>query len=270
LRVYHLLIGIILLALSPFIFKSVFKKAPNNNQQQPVPSPTISSTPKAELPPQVTNVAVFKPSEGNIWKNFLGTTSAPTGWNVLPCEGDAPLLCVSSEGKNLGSVEIAVYPLQQQPKFQKILEAIGIVPSVKIDSQNPYFQEKIFQEKIVSALNTWITDDYAAMLQSSRLRTIAKDRQQEYADNVTFSSYPPQTVAVGKLQGVRYGFAGLKREGGIQEQHLKYVAFDGDALYVINTAFDPSAKTSKFDKYENLAVFEPFLSAIAANLKLPN
>jgi hypothetical protein len=217
----------------------------------------------------VTNVAAFKPVDSNIWKTFLGTTSAPIGWNVAPCEGDAPLLCVSSEGKNLGSVEIAVYPLRQQPKFQKILETIGIVSSVKIDSQNPYFQEKAFQEKIVSALNTWITDDYAAMVQSSRLTTIAKYPQQEYADNVTFSSYPPQTVKVGKLQGIRYGFAGLKRKGGIQEQHLKYVAFDGDTLYVINTAFDPSAKTSKFDKYENLAVFEPFLSAIAANLKLP-
>jgi hypothetical protein len=64
LRVYHLLIGIILLALSPFIFKSVFKKAPTNNEvkpQQPVPSPTVPSTPKAELIPGLINVVVFKP-----------------------------------------------------------------------------------------------------------------------------------------------------------------------------------------------------------------
>ncbi|PAX52988.1 hypothetical protein [Brunnivagina elsteri] len=272
-RVYHLLIGIILLALSPFIFKSVFKKAPTNNElkpQQPVPSPTVSSTPSSGLIPQVTNVAAFKPVEGNIWKNFLGTTSAPTGWSVAPCEGDAPLLCVSSEGKNLGSVEMAVYPLQQQPKLQRILETNGINAGVKIDYENPYLQEKVFQEQIVSALNTWITEDYVAMLQSSRLRMIAKERRQKYADKITFSSYPPQTVTVGKLQGMRYGFTGLKRKGGIQEQHLKYVAFDGDALYVINTAFDPGRKTGKFDRYENLAVFEPFLSAIAANLKLPN
>jgi hypothetical protein len=263
LRIYHLLIGTIVLALSPFIFKSVFKKVPTHNQlkpQKPVPSPSISSTPKSELPPQVKNVAAFKPVEGNIWKTILGTTSAPVGWNVAPCKGDAPLLCISAEGKNLGSVEMVVYPLRQQPKFQKILETTGVNLAVKMDSQNPHFQKKRFREKVLSALNTWITEDYAA---------IAKYHQQEYADKITFSSYPPQTVTVGKLQGVRYGFAGLKREGGIKEQHLKYVAFDGKELYVINTAFDPDATTGTFDKYENLAVFEPFLSAIAANLKLP-
>ncbi len=69
-RVYHLLIGIIILALSPFIFKSVFKKAPTDNQlklQQPVPSPTISASPKSESIPKVTNPQALKVSATNTW-----------------------------------------------------------------------------------------------------------------------------------------------------------------------------------------------------------
>ncbi|BAZ40047.1 hypothetical protein NIES4101_60080 [Calothrix sp. NIES-4101] len=256
-RVYHLLIAIILLALSPLIFKSVFKKAPSSNETKPpVLSPTVSPNSKSEITPQVQTVVGFKPIEGNVWKRILGKTSAPTGWNVAPCEGDAPFLCVSAEGKNLGSVEMLIYPLQTQPKLQKLLASHSIRNHNNIDFPNP-----LSQEKVLLALNTWIADDYIAL---------SKDRQKEYTDKINFSGYPPQTVTVGKLQGVRYGFAGLKRQGGIQEQYLKYVAVDENSVYVINTAFDPRAATGKFDKYENLAVFEPFLSAIAANLKLPS
>lgn len=293
LRVYHLLIGIILLALSPFIFNSVFKKAPPNKQSQPQPTSTSISTPTptptspssninqsnvANVTPNNISLSnsvstgktlqevvtirqtvvgeTPKPIEGNVWKNILGTTNTPPGWKVAPCKGNAPLLCISSQGKNLGSVEMEIYPIEKQPKFQKMLVAAGIFKDTKIDYQNPDFQNQI-----ASALNAWVTDDYNVVL---------KERKQEYANKTTFFSYPPQRVAIGKLQGVRYGFTSLKREGGIKEQHFNYVAFDGNSLYRINTAFDPGAVTGKFEKQEHLAVFEPFLSAIAANLKLPN
>ena len=147
-----------------------------------------------------------------------------------------------------------VYPLEKQPLFQKMLIAAGIPTGVKIDYQNPNYQTKV-----TSALNAWITDGYVK---------VSKNRQSSNSA-VTFSSYPPQPVTIGKLQGLRYGFAGINKSGGIQEQNLSYVAFDGDTLYVINTAFDPTTK-GKFEKLENFVVFEPFMSAIAANLKLPN
>jgi hypothetical protein len=148
-----------------------------------------------------------------------------------------------------------IYPLSQQPKFKKMLIYAGIPADAKIDYQNPNYQGKIKE-----ALNAWVTDEYAVN---------SKERQKSYENKVNFSGYPPQLVNIGKLQGVRYGFTGLKREGGVSEQHLKYVAFDGNSLYVINTAYDPAGKSAKFDKYENMAVFEPFLSEITSNLKLP-
>jgi hypothetical protein len=253
LRVYHLLIGAILLLLSPLIFKSVFKKPAPKSQAEPVQVSTPVAV--ATLFPSIPVVAT-KPIEGNTWTSILGNTPAPPGWNVSPCEGNTPLLCITSGGKNLGSVEIEVYPLEKQPQFEKMLVAAGIPMGVKVDYQNPNNQLKI-----VSALNAWINDSYVKLL---------KDRQSSYANIITFTSYPPQQVNIGRLQGLRYGFAGINTEGGIQEQHLAYVAFDGDALYVINTAFDPKAKSATFEKLENLVVFEPFLSAIAVNLKLPN
>jgi hypothetical protein len=148
-----------------------------------------------------------------------------------------------------------IYPLSQQPKLQKMLINAGIAPDVKIDYQNPDHQNKIRD-----ALNVWVREEYAVL---------NKEREKSYKNQVNFSGYPPQKVSIGQLQGVRYGFTGLKTEGGIQEQHLKYVAFDGNSLYVINTAYDPARKSGKFDKYENLAVFEPFLSEITSNLQLP-
>lgn len=253
LRVYHLLIGLILLALSPFILKSVFKRPSDNNVQ---PRPTQSSlTPGVTASPASAVTTQPVSTSSNVWKSVLRTTMAPVGWNVAPCNGDAPFLCISSDGKNLGSVEMDIYPLSGQPKFQKMLITAGIPAGVKIDYQNPNYQDKIR-----SALDAWVTDEYAV---------ISKERQNSYANKVNFSGYPPQKVNIGKLQGVRYGFTGIKREGGVQEQHLKYVAFDGKSLYVINTAYDLALQSGKFDKYENFAVFEPFLSEITSNLKLP-
>jgi hypothetical protein len=250
LRVYHVLIGAILLLLSPLIFKSVFKKPAPKSQLKP----QQVSTPEVVVTSQNIPFVATKPIEGNIWSRILGNTIAPPGWNVTPCQGNVPLLCIDSDGKNLGTVQMEIYPREKQPQLEKMLIAAGIPTAVKVDYQNSNNQIKI-----VSALNAWITDNYETLLK----------RQSGYS-NITFTSLPPQQVNIGKLQGLRYGFAAIKKEGGIQEQHLAYVAFDGKSLYVINTAFDPKAKSGTFEKLENLAVFEPFLSAIAVNLKLPN
>jgi hypothetical protein len=93
--------------------------------------------------------------------------------------------------------------------------------------------------------------------------------KESHPPNITLSVHPPQNILFGKLQGIRYGFAEIKNTGGVLEQHLGYVAFDGQALYNVTTAFDPDAITGKFAELENMAVFEPYLSATIADLKLP-
>jgi hypothetical protein len=238
LRLYHLLLGSILLVSIPLGAKFVL---PQFSPPKVVKPPTVAKPPN--------------PNEGNIWKKILGNAAAPTNWQVVACEGNAPLLCVSSKGKLLGTVEINVYSLANNDDFRKKLVADGIPPSSQEDYQSSEYQTKVFP-----VLKTWVTDHYTAF---------AKDRQSEYGKEITFSAYPPQPVPIGKLQGIRYGFAGLKQQGGVQEQHIGHVAFDGSKLYVITTAFDIGTQTGKFEKLENLAIFQPYLYAIAADLHLP-
>jgi hypothetical protein len=243
LRLYHLLIGAALVALVPVGVKYAFHQVPANNSQQK--APVVQSLTK---PNPI-------PTEGNIWQNILGNTSAPSDWQVVSCEGNAPLLCVSTQGKVLGTVEIGVYPLEKNPAFQKQLEAVGIQPGTQVDYQSPQYQTQL-----LTALKAWATDHY---------NTIAKDRQVSYGKEIIFSVHPIQSVNIGKLPAIRYGFAGLKRKGGVQEQHIGHVTFDGTALYVITSAFDPASATGKFDKLEDWVIFQPYLNAIAADLRLP-
>ncbi len=250
LRVYHLLLGFILLILTPMVVKFVF---PNSSTSKLQTTPVRQPQPMATLT-QTTSAS--KTTEGNIWKSILGKTATPPGWKIEPCQGNAPLLCVSSQGELLGTVEIEVYPLANQPKFQNMLVAADIPLGAKVDLQNPKYQTQI-----LTALNAWVADHYAVL---------SKDRQGVYGDRITFSPQPPQQVPVGMLHGIRYGFTGIKQGSSeVSEQNLGYVAFDGASLYVIQTAFNPTAKTAKFDKIESLSPFELYLSAIVADLHLP-
>ncbi|MCC5665142.1 hypothetical protein LC653_14765 [Nostoc sp. CHAB 5784] len=238
LRLYHLLLGSILLVLIPLGAKFVL---PQFSAPKVVKSPAVAKLPNA--------------NEENIWQKILGNAAVSTNWQVAACNGNASLLCVSSKEELLGTVEINVYPLANNEDFQKKLIAAGIPTGSQVD-----YQSSKYQTQILTALKAWVEDHYAAF---------AKDRQDEYGKEITFLAYPPQPVPIGKLQGIRYGFAGLKQKGGVEEQHIGHVAFDGNKLYVITTAFDPGSQTGKFDKLENLAIFQPYLYAIAADLRLP-
>ena len=246
LRVYHLLLGTVLLVLMPvgakFVLPQFFSTKVAQSHAVATPTPTT---------PAITSNVIG----GNIWQRVLGKNIAtPNGWQVAPCQGNAPLLCVSFKREILGTVEIRVYPVKKNPDFQKNLVAASIPLGEKAD-----YQSSEYQTQVLKALKGWVAERYASL---------AKDRQSAYGDKIAFSAYPPQQVSLGKLQGIRYGFAGLKQEGGVQEQHICHVAYDGTALYVITTAFDPRAVTGKFNKLENLAVFQPYLYAIADDLNL--
>jgi hypothetical protein len=242
LRLYHVLFGTLVVSvLTPLGLIQAFSK--------------FSAEGKSQRPTVQVSAANSQATQGNIWKTVLGKTSAPSGWSVSPCEGTAPLLCVSSQEKVLGTVEMGVYPLDQIPNFQKMLAKVGISANSKIDYQDPKNQNQV-----TSALKIWTSEYYNAL---------AQDRKIEYGSKITFSSQPPQTLQVGQLKGVSYGFAGRKKQGGLHEEHHGYVAFDGKTLYVITTAFDTASTTGKFDNLENLRNFEPHLPVIVQAVKLP-
>lgn len=252
LRLYHVLLGVILLVVfTPLGFvKYALPYLSSNNKSQPSPEQANA----AQKQPQTTSNN-SQPNQGNIWKSILGKTSAPPGWQVAACDGNAPVLCVSSNKNILGTVEIGIYPLEKQTNFQQMLAKAGIPPSSNVDYQKPNYQNQL-----ATALKLWVAEHY---------NILEKDRRHLYSDRIIFSAQSPQEVPIGKLQGMRYRFLGIQQKGGIQEQHLGYVAFDGKALYVITTAFDLGSETGKFHELENFQRFEPFLSATVKEVNLP-
>ncbi|GAX34806.1 hypothetical protein [Nodularia sp. NIES-3585] len=246
LRVYHLFLGAILLALTPVGVKSILPRF----------SPEVlENSSSVGMTTQTTSSTTPNPTQENTWKKILGKTLVPNGWEIAPCEGNAPLLCIFSQGELLGTVEIGIYPLKDNPNFQKNLADAGIPLDTQVDYQSAEYQNKLF-----TALKGWVGDLNA---------NFVKDRQDTYQNKIVFSAYPTQKASVGQLQGISYGFVGIKPDGGVQEQHITHAAFDGQAMYVITTAFDPGSITGKFDELENLAIFQPYLSAIASDLNLP-
>jgi len=251
LRVYHLFLVVFLLLLAPLGFRFVLpyispSKVETKNS---VTSPTVKPS------PSISTGGTSTPIEGNIWPRILGKNPiAPNGWQIAPCQGNVPLLCVSSKGQVLGTVEIGVYQVSNNPNFQKHLTEAGIPFGTQLDYQN-----SSNKTKVLTALKAWVADYYTTVLQ---------DRQKGYGDKIAFSTHPLEEVSVGKLPGIRYGFTGIKQEGGLQQQYLSHVAYDGNALYVISTSFDPGAVTGKFEKLENLVIFQPYFDAIAENLNL--
>lgn len=254
-RVYHLLIAIILLAISPFVFKLVFPKKQQSPQQPAIPEPTTSLV--------KTSPTLAKLPAGNTWKYLLGKTTTPPGWKVRACDGDLPLLCVfSAQNQQLGQIELQIHGLSEEKNFQKMLLIAGIPTGFNLD-----YQDQTYQPQIINALNAWVAENYTNQSQY-------QDKQ--IPTNIPiFAAYPTQKVMVGNLPGIRYGFAKMNADGGIREQKLGYVAFDGNLLYNISTKFDRTLAPNnlmhkgKFDRLESLAVFTPYLDAIASELKLP-
>ncbi|MEA5580302.1 hypothetical protein VB620_02985 [Nodularia harveyana UHCC-0300] len=249
LRVYHLFLGVILLALAPVGIKIMLPKVTPTVEERLIPISTTTQTSSPLTTPETTHHSTAE----NPWIKILGKTHTPKGWEVLPCEGNSPLLCVSSQGKLLGTVELEVYPVGSYPNFQQNLRDAGILP----DSQKKDNPE--YQSQLLIALKSWVADVNGTFLQ---------DRENTSKNQTVFSAYPPQPAAMGKLQGIRYGFVGIKPEGGVEELHISHVAFDGEVLYVLTTAFDPPSVAGKFEELEKLAIFQPYLTAIAADLNL--
>ncbi|UBF26585.1 hypothetical protein K9N68_00805 [Kovacikia minuta CCNUW1] len=200
--------------------------------------------------------AITQPSirSSNVWKRVLGPVAVPAPWNVAVCPGTTPLLCVRYQGKLVGTVEMGTHPLESRAEFRKMLKQAGL-------ASNPVnLQNSKNRDRVIIALKNWVGNYYTFFKQDSKT---------EYGNQTRFATQAPQVLQVGNLTGVSYGFAAVKPEGGVQEQRLGYVAFDGRILYVITTAFDPDAGRGSFGKLEDLQRFEPYLKSVVAHLQLP-
>ncbi|MGA7937929.1 MAG: hypothetical protein WCA35_30550 [Kovacikia sp.] len=219
-------------------------------------SMTLSQPTQAEKLPAQLPVLMNQPSirSSNVWKRVLGQVMVPVPWKVAVCPGVAPLLCVSYEGKLVGTVEMRAHPVESRADFRKMLKQAGL-PSSSVNVQNPRNRDRT-----IIALKDWIANYYAFLRQ---------ERRNEHGYEIRLATQTPQVLPVGNVTGVSYGFAGVKKTGEVQEQRLGYIAFDGRILYVITTAFEPDLGGASFGKLEDLQRFEPYLKGIIARLQVP-
>lgn len=179
----------------------------------------------------------------------------PSPWRVAPCDSKskAPLLCVYDQKTLAGTVEMGTFLISSRADLRKKLTDAGI--PTKANYADPQYRSRI-----VTALKGWVDDYYT---------TFKADRASTYGKTITFTTQPPTQVTIGKLTGLRYGFAGLKQNKGIHERRIGFVAFDGSTLYVITTAFDATSETGKFKTLEDFQRFEPQLTKLLPKLQLP-
>jgi hypothetical protein len=189
----------------------------------------------------------------NLWTRALGAAKLPEPWRAAPCDTKAPLLCVYHQGTFVGTIEMGTYLIGSRADLKKKLTEAGIPATA--NAADPKYRSQL--EK---ALKAWVADYYAFF---------KKDRGSEYGKQITFTAQPPTRVTIGKLTGLRYGFAGVKQDSSIHEKRVGYVAFDGTTLYIITTAFDTMSETGKFKTLEDFQRFESSFSKLVAGMKLP-
>jgi hypothetical protein len=178
--------------------------------------------------------------------------SAPEGWEIRPCEGMAPLLCVETEQGEVGSSELGVYALRTYPSFYPILEKHGIpFGSINVEDQ-------AYQEGAPKALEE---------IASENMASLAADRAIGRAE-WSFIPLEVKPIQFGELPGLQYGFMMTDSEGAVRERVLSHVAFDESHIYFFVAAYDPVAVWS-LPSDEVLLTFEPYLLDVIADLPLP-
>ncbi|MBW4578570.1 MAG: hypothetical protein KME42_03230 [Tildeniella nuda ZEHNDER 1965/U140] len=188
----------------------------------------------------------------NIWTRVLGTAKLPEPWRIAPCNSKAPLLCVYHQGAFVGNVELGTYLISSRADLRKKLTEAGIPAKAYADPK--------YRSQVETALKAWVADYYAVF---------KDDRKSAYGNKITFTAQPPTRATIGKLTGLRYGFAGVKQDSSIHEKRVGYVAFDGAMLYIITTASDATSETGKFKTLEDFQRFEPSLTKLVTGLQLP-
>jgi hypothetical protein len=236
---------------------------------EPSPEPTLEPTPEPVVAPTPEPVAEATPDptyyfptpeesdlimqlSRHLIDSIPQPITAPDGWEIRPCEGMAPLLCIQTDEGEMGSSELGVYALRTYPDFYPILAKYGI-PFGSIDVESQAYQEgarPALEEKIAEMMVSLAED-----------RAIGRPQW-------NFVPLAIEPIQFGELPGLQYGFMMTDSEGNIQERVLSHVAFDENHIYFFVAVNDPDAVWT-LPSDEALLTFEPYLRQIIAGLPLP-
>jgi hypothetical protein len=177
--------------------------------------------------------------------------SAPDGWQVEPCEGEAAVLCISDGQANVGYAELLIYPLSGYAEDHSVRLAADTLPA------DPAIytaeQETAVQQALIA-------------LAEEHLDIIAADRAITYPDD-TFTAIPAEPAKMGGLSALTFGFVHTN-DSAVVERYVNITAFDRQFIYWFAVNFDP-ANFSTFVSDTAVTQFTPYFLQTAANLPLP-
>jgi hypothetical protein len=177
--------------------------------------------------------------------------TAPEGWQVAPCEGEAPVLCISDGQENIGYAELLIFPLSSYTPDQPVVAAASEVPADVSD----YTDEDRARAR-----------EALVALAEEHLAVIAEDRAITYPDD-TVTPLPMEAVQMGVLPALALGFVRTNEAGEVQERYLNVAAFDRQFVYWFGANYDP-ANISTFVSDAAVSQFAPFFYEIAADLSI--
>jgi hypothetical protein len=219
----------------------------------PVPQPTgeptatIAATPTGQLTPQADPFTLARQLIEQ------AAPSAPDGWEVQPCEGEAAILCISDGQENVGYAELLLFPLTSYDADHPIHAASSALPS----DISAYTDEHIAAAR--QALMA-LAEEHLAVIADDRAITFPND---------SFTPLPMEPAQMGVLPALAFGFVRTDGAGQVQERYLNVAAFDQHFIYWFGINYDP-ANVSTFTSDEALIQFAPFFSQIAASLPIGN
>jgi hypothetical protein len=170
------------------------------------------------------------------WRARTVSLDAP-GWTVAFCEGEGPFLCVSRDGRHVGSVELLAWPVEDYAAIASVLSA---------------------GRGEGAALEAAAADLLAVLIAD---RKIGVDPAYEVVGD------EPATVPVAGKDGLRSGFRGV-RDGRTLERVVQYRVIDADTLYLLSAtgmfvADGGAAPLGEF-RLDDLEAFAPVLDRLAA------
>ena len=194
-------------------------------ERDPTAQPTTTTTSRSAAPVSATVD----------WTKRVPPT-AFGDWTVQSCEGDAPLLCLSSPEHGTGILERSEFPLSSL--------------SYATDDE-------------MATLNAHARDFYTSFVE---------DRAEGCGKEYELRAIEPTEVQVAGQRGLRYGFSGNRPGERTSERHLNHAIVDGDELVILSLpAYDENACVAREQEMTTAAQadFEPRLGPVVAGMRLP-
>ena len=220
--------------------------ASSTTSSSSVPS-TDASTTTSSVEPGTT----VPPPEGNPWSEMLEEVSAPPGWTVAACPGDAPLLCIAHDGLT-SRVKLETTSVDEAG-FNELLSAAGVP---------------------VGTTDLGAAAAYPGIMRA--LRALADDKHVDYAARME-ARFPdwktvfeaPVVAPIGALNGYRFASRLDDDTEATIARSLWHVAFDGQRIWLVTAEFDPLASEAEgFSDLDTLAEIDPHLTLMMRDISV--